>query len=184
MHKHKHTHTLSVHAAPCGGWALGVVCIQAQIKSEAGFLLLLPFTHAEMQTWLSFHTFTLSIPPSSPPSCHSVCLAQPFIRPPTTTTITTKKSYFSRCLSLVTQDSVPAVKRITCLYSVCVSCVCVRTCMCSDVCINVSVCLSVGCAEEGERGESTHRGPSASTSIIPIHLLFPLTPPQNVKGNY
>lgn len=104
--------------------------------------------------------------------------------PPPTTTITTKKSYFSRCLSLVTQDSVPAVKRITCLYSVCVSCVCVRTCMCSDVCINVSVCLSVGCAEEGERGESTHRGPSASTSIIPIHLLFPLTPPQNVKGNY
>lgn len=95
-----------------------------------------------------------------------------------------KKSYFSRCLSLVTQDSVPAVKRITCLYSMCVYCVCVRTCMCSDVCINVSVCLSVGCAGEGELGESTHRGPSASTSIIPIHLLFPLTPPQNVKGNY
>lgn len=144
-------------------------CLLHMLKCRHGFLF----------TLLHFLFLLRHLPPAIQSASLSLSYA-----PPPTTTITTKKSYFSHCLSLVTQDSVPAVKRITCLYSVCGSCVCVRTCMCSDVCINVSVCLSVGCAEEGERGESTHRGPSASTSIIPIHLLFPLTPPQNVKGNY
>lgn len=120
---HTHTYTLSVPVAPCRGWALGVVCIQAQIKSEAGLLLSLPFTHAEMQTWLSFYTFTLSIPPSSPPSCHSVCLAQPFIRSPAT--ITTKKIVFL-ALSFSCNSGLSACsqKDHLSLFNVCLLCLC------------------------------------------------------------
>lgn len=95
-------------------------------------------------------------------------------------------SCFSLCFSPVTQAAVPAVKRIACFHSVHVCCVClcayVCTCVCTNMCINAFVCTSVGCAVWGVKALT--RDPCASTSIIPFHLLFPLTLPQNVKGNY